>query len=192
MLEPPDDAALTTGPLLPAQESSRARGQLAWERLVSLYAPLVYHWCRQAGLLAAEAANLGQEVFAAACHDFNAHAGSRRGAVWQEWLCDLTRAKLREHGKLPDHDLREMATEHPEDNQATVVDTVRLGRLRAVERIRMDFSDKNWQAFWRIVAEAEDPENVARDLAVPLHEVYLAKVRISRRLREEFAALPPY
>src|SRR4051812_43084854 len=45
----------------------RVRGNQAgaWERLVDLYAPLVYHWCRRAGLSADDAADVFQEVFRA-------------------------------------------------------------------------------------------------------------------------------
>src|SRR5438067_2522351 len=37
----------------------------AWERLVELYAPLVYHWCRRAQLGPEDTADLFQEVFRA-------------------------------------------------------------------------------------------------------------------------------
>jgi hypothetical protein len=42
-----------------------AREPDAWERLVSLYSPLVHHWCRQAGIAQHEIADVMQEVFAA-------------------------------------------------------------------------------------------------------------------------------
>ena len=35
----------------------------AWQRLVSLYAPLVYHWCRKMELADQDAADIFQEVF---------------------------------------------------------------------------------------------------------------------------------
>ena len=37
----------------------------AWQRLVKLYGPLVYRWCREAGLQASDATDVGQEVFGA-------------------------------------------------------------------------------------------------------------------------------
>ncbi|MDY0166994.1 MAG: sigma factor [Thermoguttaceae bacterium] len=35
----------------------------AWQRLVDLYAPTIYHWCRQTGLGDADAGDVVQEVF---------------------------------------------------------------------------------------------------------------------------------
>src|SRR5262245_31027019 len=46
-------------------ERVKAQDQAAWERLVSLYSPLLYRWCRQAGLQAEDARDIGQEVFTA-------------------------------------------------------------------------------------------------------------------------------
>src|SRR5713101_1428690 len=37
----------------------------AWERLVTLYAPLVLHWCRGSGLQGQDTADIFQEVFRA-------------------------------------------------------------------------------------------------------------------------------
>src|SRR5436309_2947113 len=42
---------------------ARTREAAAWERLVDLYAPLVYHWCRRCGLSAEDSADVFQEVF---------------------------------------------------------------------------------------------------------------------------------
>ena len=43
----------------------RAQDRAAWVRLVKLYAPLVYRWCRQMGLRSVDAEDVGQEVFSA-------------------------------------------------------------------------------------------------------------------------------
>src|SRR5205809_698068 len=58
----PETPSLTSSSLL---LGLKAQERMAWVRLVRLYAPLVYYWCRQAGLQAADAADLGQEVFVA-------------------------------------------------------------------------------------------------------------------------------
>ena len=56
----------------------------AWERLVSLYAPLVYRWCRHWGLQPSDAENVGQEVFARLAH---AEAAVHRvAALVKRWL----------------------------------------------------------------------------------------------------------
>src|SRR5436190_6698074 len=46
-------------------ERVRADDASAWDRLVSLYAPLVFYWCRRADLQEEDAADVLQEVFLA-------------------------------------------------------------------------------------------------------------------------------
>lgn len=43
----------------------RVADQFAWARLVNVYTPLVYAWCRRAGLAAEDAADVMQDVWAA-------------------------------------------------------------------------------------------------------------------------------
>jgi hypothetical protein len=42
---------------------ARAHDPEAWRRLVRVYGPLIYSWCRRAGLQAADAADVDQEVY---------------------------------------------------------------------------------------------------------------------------------
>ena len=72
------DAPEITGSSSPSSSTSRslldklrADDAAAWERLVSLYAPLVLYWCRRLGLQETDAADVFQEVFlAVATHTF--------------------------------------------------------------------------------------------------------------------------
>ena len=44
-------------------ERLRRRDPEAWQRLCDVYGPLVYKWCRRAGVGAEDAADVFQEVF---------------------------------------------------------------------------------------------------------------------------------
>lgn len=46
-------------------ERAKLRDPAAWDRVVHLYAPLVYQWARRRGLRAGDAEEVGQEVFQA-------------------------------------------------------------------------------------------------------------------------------
>ena len=76
----------------------KAGDPAAWGRLVDLYGPLVYGWCRGSGLQAEDAADIGQEVFtavASAIGEFrrerpgDAHAGAVRREVRLEERSEL-------------------------------------------------------------------------------------------------------
>src|SRR5262245_54564750 len=82
---------------------ARANEPAAWDRLVSLYAPLVARWCRSSGLQEQDQADVLQEVFqAVACRlgEFRREPGGTfRGwlrAVTRSKVCDLYRRRRRE------------------------------------------------------------------------------------------------
>jgi RNA polymerase sigma-70 factor (ECF subfamily) len=180
----------------------RAREQDAWDRLVSLYTPLVYRWCRQAGLQAADAADVGQDVFQAVARRMGDYHHDAAGDTFRGWLRAITRNKIIDHARrrkpgwqgaggaesqeailnLPD----ELSSAPSGDSLAEEARTL---YRRAVELIRAEFEERTWQAFWRVVVEDRAPDEVARELNTTVNAVYLAKSRILRRLREEFAEL---
>ena len=60
---PFNDASITANTSLLVRAGNDE--QAAWDRLVKLYAPLVYSWCRAAGLQPADVADVAQEDEAA-------------------------------------------------------------------------------------------------------------------------------
>lgn len=73
-----------TSPTLP--EKVRQNDSGAWERLVSLYTPLVYYWCKIAGLQRPDAEEVGQEVFLAVAASLKTFSHDREGARFRGWL----------------------------------------------------------------------------------------------------------
>src|SRR5215207_5403568 len=69
----------------------------AWERLVDLYAPLVYHWCRRARLGPEDTADVFQEVFRAVARTIATFHRDRTGDTFRGWLRTITRNKIRDH-----------------------------------------------------------------------------------------------
>src|SRR5688572_14047056 len=69
----------------------------AWERLVELYAPLVFYWCKRAELSEQDSADIFQEVFqSVAMHigDFRKETASHS---FRGWLRTITRNKVTDH-----------------------------------------------------------------------------------------------
>lgn len=194
------DDFVISGSGLPDSTSSsllaRLRGQDkdAWNRLVELYGPLVYTWCRQRGLHAEDAADVVQEVFravAASVKDFKPE-GSFRGWLWtitRNRMLDFFRRRQRQPSAIGGTDAQQRWAEIPESLDESDQGADAAGSLvrRALAMIRPDFSEASWQAFVRVVMEDQLPEDVARDLAISPNAVYIAKSRIMRRLRDELA-----
>src|SRR6516164_4464511 len=69
----------------------------AWDRLLILYAPLVWHWCRKMDLPPQEIADIFQEVFQAVAVHFHAFRRDRPGDTFRGWLRTITKNKVRDH-----------------------------------------------------------------------------------------------
>jgi RNA polymerase sigma-70 factor (ECF subfamily) len=176
----------------------KARDTAAWERLVSLCSPLVYQWCRQHGLQPADAADVGQNVFEAVFRKIGDFRRERPGDSFRGWLrtiarhkvIDFLRARQGQAGTGGSDALERLALlpDEAEDSSSSGEEEGGL-YCRALEVLRTEFTDQTWQAFWRVTVESQRPADVAADLGMTLNAVYLAKSRVLRRMRDEFADL---
>src|SRR6516225_8152104 len=78
-------------------ERVKADEAAAWERLVTLYAPLVFHWCRRWNLAETDVADILQEVFQAVFIHVADFGKERQGDSFRGWLRRITRNKLLDH-----------------------------------------------------------------------------------------------
>jgi RNA polymerase sigma-70 factor (ECF subfamily) len=179
-----------------------ARQVDAWEKLVSLYGPLVYRWCRRWGLQADGAENVGQEVFVRLASQVAELGRDRGGETFRSWLYGITRRCYIDHvrqraaasGGNEAQDRLQHAAAAPaayEDDAALAGQDDALLYRQLVEFIRNEFSDRDWAAFYRVVIDGLTPAEAAAELRVSVHVVYLAKSRVLRRVRDEFAGLIP-
>lgn len=173
----------------------QARDESSWQRFDHLYRPLVLAWCRKRGLQATDAEDVAQEVWLAVrtrIAEFN--AGVPGG--FRRWLWTITNYKLlARHARtariplaagavdVADERLAETTADVPEPTD----EADRLGLLqRACALVQHEFAAQTWKAFWRVMEKEEVgwAEQVARELGLTRNQVYLAKSRILRRLRE--------
>lgn len=174
------------------QRLQRSSDGLAWQRLVDLYTPLVYHWAHRIGLPKAEASDLVQDVFVVLVERLPAFqhrgSGSFRGwlrtVTWNKCRDAFRRARTRadlpllESSETPDDIVELSEQEHRE----------MLAR-RALELMQTEFELSTWKACWEVVVSGRAAAEIASELGITINAVYLAKSRVLRRLREEFADL---
>ncbi|MHC4405850.1 MAG: sigma factor-like helix-turn-helix DNA-binding protein, partial [Planctomycetota bacterium] len=55
----------------------------------------------------------------------------------------------------------------------------------AAERIRAEFHESTWEAFWRSYVEDHPIADVAEQLGMPVGSVYVSRSRIVARLRSK-------
>jgi RNA polymerase sigma-70 factor (ECF subfamily) len=174
----------------------------AWARLVTLYAPLVLHWCRATGLQEQDVADVFQEVFQSVVAHVGRFRKEREGDTFRGWLRRITQNKLRDHFRrlgrevqgVGGSDARERLAQLPapsptEDGLVPDDEAERGLFVRALDRIRGEFEERTWAAFWRTAVEGRAPRDVGADLAMSPGAVRVAKSRVLHRLREELGDL---
>jgi len=168
----------------------------AWNRLVALYAPLVWHWCHSCGLQEQDQADIFQDVFQAVAGHLNQFHQSAQG-TFRGWLRTITRHKIadlfrRRHrepvgvgGSDAQHRLNQLPNPPLFDEDSQAEQAAEQGLIhRALELIRADFTERTWQAFWRTAVEEQAAVDVAQDLGISPGAVRVATCRVLQRLRE--------
>ena len=143
----------------------------AWEQFMAIYSPVAYAYLRSKGLQDADARDTTQEVFAAIAENvrqWKGQQGSFRG-----WLFTIARNKAldfwRHNRRRPvargDTVGQEMLAEVPqseaEDSRQWDQECQRRVFTWAAEKIRTEFHDATWQAFWRTGVDGQSVAEVA-------------------------------
>jgi RNA polymerase sigma-70 factor, ECF subfamily len=182
-------------------ERVKARRPEAWERLVDLYGPVVYRWCRQSGVAAEDSADVVQEVFLAVAAHIADFRRNGPGDRFDAWLGTITRNKIRDlfrrrRGRLSAQggtDAQTRFLDLPEPSGTSLssspADADGLLSRRALDLVRAEFENRTWEAFWRTAVEGQSPGDVAAELGMTVPAVYKAKSRVLRRLRQELGGL---
>ena len=168
----------------------------AWDRLVTLYAPLLYHWCRRWKLQEDDLADVFQEVFQTLVVRIGAFRRERESDTFRGWLWTITRNKVLDHfrrrGREAGTALSDIAApEAPAATDPEEAEALRRLFLRGLELIRGEFEDRTWKAFWRTAVDGRAPRDVAGELSMTSGAVRGAKSRVLQRLREELGDSNP-
>jgi RNA polymerase sigma-70 factor, ECF subfamily len=186
-------------------EQVRARQPQAWERMVRLYSPLVYRWCRRSGVSAEDSADLVQDVFTAVMLHLADFRRDGPSDSFTGWLATITRNKVRDHyrrcrhrpqargGTTAQRALAEVPETASPDDPPVAADAASAALLtrRLMEITQAEFERRTWQAFEQTALAGRRAADVAQDLDMSVPAVYMAKSRVLRRLRETLSDLEP-
>jgi RNA polymerase sigma-70 factor (ECF subfamily) len=174
----------------------KAKDPEAWRRLADLYAPLVYQWCRQAGLAESDVADVSQNAFTAVYKSIETFRRRDGDDNFRGWLWRVTRNEVlmlfRRRAKeppaaggthaqqamqqLPDY----FGSEAAPSDRGTERNLLR----RAAQIIRDEFEVNTQEAFWRVAIDGQAATDVAEQLGMSHGAVRQAKYRVLKRLRE--------
>jgi RNA polymerase sigma factor (sigma-70 family) len=171
------------------------RDEMAWGEFARLYTPFIYRVARQSGLQDADASLVTQDVLVTVARtihrfEYNRKSGSFRGwlkVVTRSRLNDFLRAQGREVQGTGDTGMLHVIDEQPDASQPDIWEREFRRTLFewAVDRIRCDFEDTTWQAFWQTSVGDRKTNDVAEELGLSVGAVYIARSRVLARLRQE-------
>ena len=175
----------------------------AWNRLVKLYSPLVYYWCRESGLPDPDVHDVFQEVFHTLARSINKFRPIENG-TFRGWLRTLTRNKLTDHfrksGREPrpiggteaQHYMGQLSAADQRCSTSNNHGTLQTEKAiqnsmlcQALANVREEFAEQTWKAFWMVVIDGRETSDVAKDLSMRPGTVRVAKSRVLKRLRLE-------
>ena len=175
----------------------------AWGEFVEQYTPRIFAWCRRYRLQDSDAADVTQEVLgklvrAIRSFDYDATRGSFRG-----WLKTVTNNAVRDFledlarpGRgSGDTQVGGMlaalrAPDAIQDLTASLEEEAERELLREAEsRVQLRVQPNKWEAYRLTALKNVAASDAATELGMPVSEVYVAKSRVLKLLREEVARL---
>ncbi|MFM9959748.1 MAG: RNA polymerase sigma factor [Planctomycetaceae bacterium] len=196
-----DSTTRTSGTLLLRLRELSDRD--AWTEFVNRYLPRLFAWCRQRGLQESDAADVSQEVLgkfvgAIRSFDYDPSRGSFRG-----WLKTVTNNAIRDFVASRSRPGRGSGDSQIGLALATVIDPSAISELTATldaaaelellreaeARVQLRVQPHTWEAYRRTVLNSEPATEVARQMNLRVAEIYVAKSRVLKCLREEVARL---
>jgi RNA polymerase sigma factor (sigma-70 family) len=194
----PNEAPITRASLL--IQIRDGTNQAAWQEFVDLYGPVIYGFARKRGLQDADAADLMQDVLRSVSSAIGRLDYDRKHGTFRGWLFTITRNKV--FNFLSARRIRPMASGDSATNQllaeepaaADGADTWELEYQRrlaslAMERVKSEFQNNTWQAFWLTAVEGLAAAEVAKRVGISPGAIYVAKSRVLARLKDEVEAM---
>jgi len=173
----------------------------AWRQFVDVYASLIYGFLRKRGLQDADAADLVQDVLRSVSGAIGKLEYDRSRGTFRSWLFTITRNKMysflesqarqvRGSGDSGAIAILEEKAVAPDDSEGQWEEEYQRRTFAwAVERIRGEFQESTFSAFWKTAVEGLNPKGVGDELGMTPGAVYVARSRVLARLREEVGKL---
>ena len=174
--------------------------QQAWTQFMAIYEPLVLRMLKQRGLQEADARDVAQQVVLAVTQAMHQWQPDGREASFRRWLFGISRKlalKFIVRGTTASgparrgvggSDMLDLLKSLPEPDRNSIAEFDDEYRTEifewATDRIRGEFRETTWQAFWRTCVLNESIANVADSLGMTAGNVYVARTRIIARLRQ--------
>jgi RNA polymerase sigma factor (sigma-70 family) len=189
-----DDSPLTRASLV--IQLRDGTNQVAWQEFMQLYGPVVYGFARKRGLQDADAADLMQDVMRSVSAAIGRLDYDRNQGTFRGWLFTITRNKVfnflsarrirpQGSGDTTTNKMLDAQPDASDSSDAWELEYQRRLAALAMERVKVEFQEKSWQAFWLTAVEGIAAAEVAKQIGISPGAIYVAKSRVLARLKQE-------
>ena len=181
--------------------SARAGDSAAWHRLISLYGPLVYRWCRRWRLSREDVSDVFQDVFRTVAEQLNTFRYEQLEDNFRGWLWTITRSRAADHlrrqrrqpggvgGSTAQQDLEHaaVAEEFEMSEAPPPLEGIAWNDVEPI--LRAEFEQRTLAMFLRCVMDGRATAEVAAEFHTSPGAVRQARYRVLSRLRQLLAEL---
>lgn len=161
----------------------------AWIEFVDIYQPLIEAFAVRKGLQHADAIEVTQEVLHSVADAVESWDPDRSKGTFRGWLFRITRnvsvSRLRKNSRAKENavvDWDQIPAPSAEESGEFRLAYERQLFHWAANKVKPNFSDSNWQAFWLTAVEHHTADKVSEELGISQSQVYVARSRVISRI----------
>lgn len=164
----------------------------AWRQFDRRYGDIVRQFCRRRGLQHADAEDVAQRVFLDLNRQVGELAEQPQRAKFRSWLTTVILRAIwkvqrgRKGREVTSDDLEDL----PQAGSSADTDELSAALFEvAVQKVRSEFVDYEWEVFERTWYRDQPHREAARELGRPIAWIYRTKFKILQRLKQQVAIL---
>jgi RNA polymerase sigma-70 factor, ECF subfamily len=174
------------------------RDTQSWEAFQSVYRPMIYAYCTRRGLQEADSLDVVQEVLTSVCRAIQTFDYRPEKGRFRAWLGTITANKIKTF-KSRQHRVQSRNVYQAQDQVADTPiadpdsDWVSIFSEHifqtACDRVKSRVEPSTWICFQSTWVDHQPAVEVAENLKIPVHSVYVNKSRVLKLLEREVLIL---
>lgn len=175
------------------------RDEAAWYEFIAEYEPFLLTFLQRRGLQDADAQDVAQQVLTSICQSVSNYKPDGRPGAFRRWMSTIARHAaikfLQRKSRQPDSGGGTQFLARMNDIATTDDDPVARQEYQqavfawAVSRVKDEFRESTWNAFWETTVNHRPIDVVAKELDLSTGAIYMARSRVMARLKAQVARL---
>ena len=169
----------------------------AWSKFYDLYGPLLYRYARSRGLSHDDAEDVRGNCYEAIVKQIKTFEYDKEKGGFKAWLRTLVnrrvvdRLRKRKSQALESKHLRDVQAETPAADELWDEYWKNQHLRYCIEAARQNVSTQSYEAFQLMAQEGLSAQAVAERLGLNTNQVYKAKARVLKAIRQQMALIYP-